>query len=135
MMRWPVAPATAVLLAEEGQGALVVGVVSQHFGDSFTQNGGSVGVQHPDGAPDHAAKVATGQDPALEVLLDVRDLGAEAVALLEIMSGPLLPHERGTVVEELTALNLAFARCRDIARRRGSENYRTSRPLSGSLAF
>jgi hypothetical protein len=71
-----------------------VDAAREHVGGDLAQGGGAVGVEEPDREADHRADVSARVDPALEELVDLRDLHAEAVAALEVLGLPLLLEDR-----------------------------------------
>src|SRR5580692_7898461 len=82
--------ASASLLAEDGEGAVVVAALREQLLDGRGEHRGAVEVEQLARAPDEGADVAAVLEPEAEQLVDAGDLSAEPVTALAIARAGLL---------------------------------------------
>src|ERR1700722_2062700 len=93
--------ACALLLAEDGEGAVVVAALGEQGLDGGGEHGPSVEVEELAGAPDEGADVAAVLKPEAEQLVDAGDLGAEPVTAFAVVRAGLAGEEGGAVLGHL----------------------------------
>src|SRR6185437_1353890 len=95
------AGACALLLAEDGEGAVVVAALVEQLLDRCGEYGGAVEVEQLARAPDEGADVAAVLEPEAQQLVDAGDLGAEPIAALAVACAGLVGEDGGAVLGQL----------------------------------
>src|ERR1700744_1945810 len=95
------AGARALLLAEDGEGAVVVAALGEQRLDGGGEHGRAIEVEQLARAPDEGADVAAVLEPEAEQLVDARDLGAEPVTALAVARAGLVGEDGGAVLGHL----------------------------------
>src|SRR6185312_7333890 len=95
------AGASALLLAEDGEGAVVMAAFVEQLLDRRGEHGGAVEVEQLARAPDEGADVAAVLEPEAQQLVDAGDLGAKPISALAVARGGLVGKDGGAMLGQL----------------------------------